>query len=553
MKTTNILALALLPIIGMLTACSNDDAQIADRMPITLTGTTLTLTETRTSANTDLNNGYLENGQGVKVLIRNTGSNGDWAGCIYTAGAGGTLTPPTIPPYYPLDETNVDIVAYCPFDASSTFTVQEDQTNNDNYMASDLLFASKSNQEKTPDAVPLQFEHKMAKVVVNVTAASASGITEIQTVTLQNVKRQVTFNQTSGVVSNAGTYGNTTVRLVKDGNTTTVTGAAVIPAQTISGTLLTVVTDIGTATYSVESKEFNAGKVYVLNIYVGRTSIDATTQITGWTDTEGAIVGNATSTGDPFLTFTVNGATFRMVFVKGTDDNIAMNWGNYNTSNAESPIIRSVTIQGLSDYYIGQTEVTNKLWNAIMGSKPSGQSNNGDNYPVAMVSWDNICTATTGFLDKLNNNNEVAEQLPAGMKFTLPSEAQWQFAAMGGKHSRGYTYAGSSIAVADVAWHSGNSTTTHEVASKPANELGLYDMSGNLWEWCQDWYADVSANQVFPKDYVNNTTASKRVRRGGSFNFSAVGCAVSSRFNIAQTTNAINVGFRLVLQNVPAQ
>jgi formylglycine-generating enzyme required for sulfatase activity len=545
MKTTNILALALLPIIGMLTACSNDDAQIADRMPITLTGTTLTLTETRTSANTDLNNGYLENGQGVKVLIRNTGSNGDWAGCIYTAGAGGTLTPPTIPPYYPLDETNVDIVAYCPFDASSTFTVQEDQTNNDNYMASDLLFASKSNQEKTPDAVPLQFEHKMAKVVVNVTAASASGITEIQTVTLQNVKRQVTFNQTSGVVSNAGTYGNTTVRLVKDGNTTTATGAAVIPAQTISGTLLTVVTDIGTATYSVETKEFNAGKVYVLNIYVGRTAIGATTQITGWTDTEGAIVGNATSTGDPFLTFAVNGATFRMVFVKGTDDNIAMTWGNYNESSVTSPYNKNVTIQGLSDFYIGQTEVTNALWNAVMGSKPSGQTYNGDKYPVACVTWNNICAATTGFIDKLNT--ALADQLPPGMTFKLPTEAQWQYAAMGGKYSNGYTYAGSNN-IENVAWYTDNSDkVSHMVATKPANELGLYDMSGNLWEWCQDRYIDMSDNQILVKDYVNET-GSNGVLRGGSWISGGPVCVLPIRLR-REPTNVMNsFGFRLILQ-----
>jgi len=542
MKTTNILALALLPIIGMLTACSNDDAQIADRMPITLTGTTLTLTETRTSANTDLNNGYLENGQGVKVLIRNTGSNGDWAGCIYTAGAGGTLTPPTIPPYYPLDETNVDIVAYCPFDASSTFTVQEDQTNNDNYMASDLLFASKSNQEKTPDAVPLQFEHKMAKVVVNVTAASASGITEIQTVTLQNVKRQVTFNQTSGVVSNAGTYGNTTVRLVKDGNTTTATGAAVIPAQTISGTLLTVVTDIGTATYSVETKEFNAGKVYVLNIYVGRTAIGATTQITGWTDTEGAIVGSPYTTGSPFLTFTVGSASFRMVFVEGGD--FSMRYGNYNSSNSESP--NMVTVTGsLSDYFISQTEVTNKLWNAVMGSKPSGQTNNGDNYPVSMVSWESICTATTGFLDKLNT--ALSKQLPPGMTFKLPTEAQWEYAAIGGKYSNGYICAGSSTAN-DVAWYADNANNVpHPVAQKPANELGLYDMSGNMWEWCQDWYIEISTGSL-GNDFVYTTTATNRVLRGGCWNSPANRCYYYRRGYGTPSLGQNNWGFRLVLQ-----
>jgi formylglycine-generating enzyme required for sulfatase activity len=546
MKTKKILTLALLPIIGMLTACSNEDAQLTDeRVPITLTGTTLTLTETRTSANTDLNSDYMEADRAVKVRIRNTNSTGDWSNYAYTSGTNGVLTPPSLPPFYPLDNTNVDIVAYSPYDAGNTFTVRADQTSNDAYLASDLVFASKSNQEKSSTAVPLQFEHKMAKVVVNVTAGSASGVSEIRSVTLQNVKRQVTFNEINGTVSNAVTSGATTVAVAKDGTTTSVIGAVIIPAQTIEGQLLTVVTDIGTATYTVDSKEFNAGKVYMLTIQVGRTAIDATTEITGWTDTEGAIVGSANSTGSPFLTFTVGSVTFEMVFVEGTDDNIAMTWGNHNATTPASPINKSITINGLSDYYIGQTEVTNGLWNAVMGSKPTGQTNNGNKYPVHQITWNEICTATTGFLDRLNT--ALADQLPLGMQFKLPSEAQWQFAAMGGKHSKGYTYAGS-MTLSDVAWYSATSNnTTHEVATKPANELGLYDMSGNLWEYCLDYYAEVSKDQVLPKDYVNTTAASNRVMRGGAIGADPVRCTVSVR-NICPPNETGNRGFRLVLQ-----
>ena len=174
MKTKNIMALALLPMMGMLTACSSDNEQTAERVPINLTASTVTIT-TRAAADTTLNNGYMEAEQAVKVRIRNTGgTSDDWTDYAFTSKAGGTLKAPTPPPFYPLDNTNVDIVAYSPYEAGSTFVVQEDQSNNDNYMASDLLFASKSNQEKTTDAVPLQFEHKMAKVVVNAIASSAT-------------------------------------------------------------------------------------------------------------------------------------------------------------------------------------------------------------------------------------------------------------------------------------------------------------------------------------------------------------------------------------------
>lgn len=534
MKTKKILTLALLPIIGMLTACSNDDAQLAgERVPISLSASTLTAEETRTAAGPNLNSGYIESGQAVRVRIRNTGSSGNWSDYAYTTGAGGILTLPSIPPYYPLDNTNVDIVAYTPYDAIGTFTVQDDQTNNDNYVASDLLFASATNKEKSTTAVPLQFEHKMAKIVVNVTASSNSGVSQIHSVSLQNIKRQVTFNETTGEVSNAVSYGSTTVCLAQDGTTNTSAGVAVIPAQTISGTLLTVVTDIGTATYSVNSKTFNAGKVYVMNIYVGRTAIGATTQITGWTDTESVTVN---SQDDGFRTFIIHDNaglyTFTMVKVEG---------GPFSTYCGQ-------TVSGeVSDFYIGQTEVSYSVWWVLMNHQaPNVATNIGAGYPVAGMSFNEI-TGSGGFLEKLNA--QLADQTD-GMTFKLPTDIQWEYAARGGKNRENYIYSGSnSLASYYFAYQTGDSPRQFApLGICYANSLGIYDMTGNVWEWCSDWDWAVSPNMVIPKDYGGPASGTNHRIRGGGVN-----CKANSANLKVSTPYVWNdadpyLGFRLVLQ-----
>ena len=224
-------------------------------------------------------------------------------------------------------------------------------------------------------------------------------------------------------------------------------------------------------------------------------------------------------------TFTVNAVQFKMVRVEGgTFQMGATSEQGSDAYDNEYPV-HSVT---LSDYYIGQTQVTQELWEAVMGGNPSYFT--GDNQcPVERVSW-NDCQE---FIKKLNRLT--------GKNFRLPTEAEWEYAARGGNKSKGYKYSGSNDADA-VAWYRGK---THPVATKQANELGLYDMSGNVLEWCQDWYGDyMSHSQINPK---GANTGSVRVLRGGSWISSERGVRVSNRGYDAPGSRNVGGGLRLAL------
>ena len=184
-----------------------------------------------------------------------------------------------------------------------------------------------------------------------------------------------------------------------------------------------------------------------------------------------------------------------------------------------------------NDYYIGKYEVTQALWKAVMGKNPSKFK--GDNLPVEQVNWKDC----QEFLSKLNNTT--------GKKFRLPTEAEWEYAARGGKKSRGYQYSGSNN-ISDVAWYEDNSgSKTHTVGSKQANELGIYDMSGNVWEWCHDWKGSYSSSsQVNP---TGANSGSYRVGRGGSWRHAARGCRSSYRNNSTPDNRNDSLGLRLIL------
>ncbi|OFY14117.1 MAG: hypothetical protein A2X02_02470 [Bacteroidetes bacterium GWF2_29_10] len=186
----------------------------------------------------------------------------------------------------------------------------------------------------------------------------------------------------------------------------------------------------------------------------------------------------------------------------------------------------------LSSFYIGKYEVTQKQWRDVMGNNPSYFNSCGDNCPVEQISWNDI----QGFITKLN-------QL-TGKTYRLPTEAEWEYASRGGNKSKGYKYSGSND-IDMVAWYSSNSgNKTHPVGQKLPNELGIYDMSGNLWEWVNDWYgnytSDAKTNPTGPVSGIG------RILRGGSWISGAQGCRSAGRSSNGLFIRGYGSGLRLV-------
>ena len=272
---------------------------------------------------------------------------------------------------------------------------------------------------------------------------------------------------------------------------------------------------------------------------------------------------------DSALTFTVNGVSFTMVYVEGGTFTMGASASDKQAWDHEKPA-HKVTV---SSYCIGQTEVTQQLWQAVMGYNPSCFNGKGNddynsyhsdiNYgtnpqrPVENVSGDDC----QEFIRKLNQRT--------GKRFRLPTEAEWEFASRGGNKSRGYKYSGSN-SISEVAWYycnSGNKrltdydfdkflsneaycnrivnkiianrNCTHAVATKAPNELAIYDMTGNVWEWCHDNFSNYDGSYT---EY-----GSARVNRGGSVRYCARACRVSYRDSYAADFRSYGLGLRLAL------
>ena len=202
------------------------------------------------------------------------------------------------------------------------------------------------------------------------------------------------------------------------------------------------------------------------------------------------------------------------------------------TPEMKNPIFKEEPVHQVTltkDYYIGKYEVTQALWKAVMGNNPS--FNEGGNLPVERMSY----TECLMFISKLNDMT--------GMIFRLPTEAEWEFAARGGRKSRGYQYSGGNK-LSDVAWYDANSNyKTHPVGTKLANELGIYDMSGNVAEFCHDRYETYSETpQIDPIGKGKSL-----VRRGGSWREGTWFCRSSCREDQLPGDYGYTTGFRLVL------
>ena len=232
------------------------------------------------------------------------------------------------------------------------------------------------------------------------------------------------------------------------------------------------------------------------------------------------------------LMFSVNGVDFKMILVKGGSFNMGCtSEQGDDCEDCERPV-RNATING---YYFGETEVTQALWKAVMSSEPDedggwgGKYGRGDNYPAYKINYDDIKV----FIGKLNQKT--------GRTFRLPSEAEWEYAARGGNKSKGFKYAGSNN-IDEVAWYKANSgKKIHPVKGKKPNELGLYDMSGNVDELCDDYWSEK----------YNGWSSGFRIIRGGSwygyFDNNKT-CRVSYRGGIIPEARNNTTGFRLALE-----
>ena len=227
-------------------------------------------------------------------------------------------------------------------------------------------------------------------------------------------------------------------------------------------------------------------------------------------------------------TITVNGVSFTMIKVEGGTFQMGATSEQGGDADSDEKPVHSVT---LSDYYIGETEVTQELWQTVMGSNPSYSK--GSQRPVERVSW-NDCQEFITQLNRLTGKN-----------FRLPTEAEWEYAARGGNKSQGYKYSGSNT-IGNVAWYGDNSNSqTHNVKTRSPNELGIYDMSGNVWEWCQDWKGNYnSGSQTNP---TGPSSGSYRVYRGGSWFNGARLCRVSNRRDSNPDDRNGYLGLRLCL------
>ncbi len=402
---------------------------------------------------------------------------------------------------------------------STSFSVQQTQTSGADLRASDLLYAEATMAAGATAAVnpggtwhqadKLSFQHQLSQLVIRFANSDANSqyptlqrvrvTSGYRTIALQSASDgTMTLSTAAGALSDA--LSAASPMTVFDGSQTidnTEPGVeigfhpslgdryhvCILPPQTLAAgtTLIQAETSVGTISYYLpQAQTLLAGRSYRITLPVAPVAQTGAVAITDWDETTWTYTAQGTATtdtqyhADGALLFNVGGVEFNMIRVlPGT----ATSGGSTYT----------VT----EDYYIGETEVTQALWKAVMGGlvRTAGgtatvMTATGDDYPICGISYSEVTTEGANyFFTRLNEL--AAAQLPEGYEFSIPTELQWRYAASGGRYSHGYTYAGSSTTNAtDVAWTSANSgLKAHPVARLKPNELGLYDMTGNAWEY----------------------------------------------------------------------
>lgn len=276
------------------------------------------------------------------------------------------------------------------------------------------------------------------------------------------------------------------------------------------------------ADYGIEKLESNRTYILTLNQVGGASaSTPSTSNVMPSKSTTSPQTPSASASLPSGRVITIpvkNGVSIEMVRVKS---------GSFDMGNVFDEPIHRVTLT--NDYYLGKYEVTQALWKTVMGNNPSFFKE--DNNPVEQVSWDD-CQI---FIEKLN--------ALTGFHFRLPTEAEWEYAESGGRKSRGYRYSGSNT-LGDVAWHNGNSgSKTHTVGTKQPNELGIYDMTGNVAEWCQDVYGPYASGSL--KNPMGAKEGKKRVVRGDDY--SAIFNFRQPRLGVSSENKSRYCGFRLAI------
>jgi formylglycine-generating enzyme required for sulfatase activity len=443
--------------------------------------------------------------------------------------------------YYP-ESGSVDFIAYYPYTASvaSGYTIAVDVSNQATALPGEALYSnSATNQAATEDAVMLNFTYSLAKLEITAVGDENSTLAAADftamTASIEGLYTQAKLQLADGTFTGKDV-------LYKTGSTATSATfeALVLPTAVTDGELTFAFLVGGVTCQKKMTATYAAANLYRLNFAIDGSSPSQSTAILlnsciePRTDNPTQNYTASVSQSQPF--------EFEMVFVEGG----TFMMGNPSGGEERERPVHQVT---LSSFNIGKYEVTQGQWEAVMGTTieqqvdkvyptylpPNPLLGKGDNYPMYWITWNEV----RDFITRLNELT--------GKNYRLPTEAEWEYAARGGNQSKGYTYSGSNT-LGDVAWYVDNSgDSKHPVGEKSPNELGIYDMCGNVTEACSDWYGDYpSTAQINPQGPL---TGSSRIQRGGhcSNDISYGFCRVAYRGLNLSTNRGPNDGFRLVL------